>query len=104
MSDAKTKKKYRDWNEMGRGTKNLSILAALIGLAGCAILFGFVFMWLWNWIVPRIFRLPSISFWEGWGIVALAYLPFLPKLLAADIGEKNRIHKLRRRMKDVEQS
>ena len=59
-------------------------------------------MWLWNWIMPRIFSFPSINYWEGWGIVAMAYVLFQPKHLAANIGERRRIHKLRRKMEETE--
>lgn len=51
----------------------------LLGLAiagGMALLFGLVLMWLWNWLMPAIFGLPSISFWQAWGLVVLSHILF----------------------------
>ena len=52
---------------------------AVIGLliaAGMALLFGLVLMWLWNWLMPTIFGLPIISFWQAWGLVVLSHILF----------------------------
>lgn len=46
-------------------------LAALFGL-----LFGFLVKWLWNWLMPAIFNLPLITYWQAFGIVILAKLLF----------------------------
>ena len=43
------------------------ILAALI-----ALLLGFVVMLLWNWLMPEIFGLPEITFWQAWGLFLLS--------------------------------
>ena len=50
---------------------------AIVGLsiaAGLALLFGFILMWLWNWLMPDIFGLPTISFWQAWGLVLLSHI------------------------------
>lgn len=44
--------------------------------AGLALLFGFILMWLWNWLMPDIFGLPTISFWQAWGLVLLSHILF----------------------------
>jgi Ca2+/H+ antiporter, TMEM165/GDT1 family len=31
---------------------------------------------LWNWLMPALFRLPAISFWQGVGLLALSWLLF----------------------------
>jgi len=52
---------------------------AIVGLliaAGMALLFGLVLMWLWNWLMPVIFGLPTISFWQAWGLVVLCHILF----------------------------
>jgi hypothetical protein len=52
---------------------------AIIGLiiaAALALLFGLVLMWLWNWLMPEIFGLPVISFWQAWGLVVLSHILF----------------------------
>ena len=47
----------------------------VIGLlfsAVAALLFAVIVMWLWNWLLPDIFGLRSITFIEGWGLSYLA--------------------------------
>lgn len=44
--------------------------------AGLALLFGFILMWLWNWLMPDIFGLPIITFWQAWGLVVLSHILF----------------------------
>jgi uncharacterized membrane protein YgcG len=52
---------------------------------GIALLFGFiVFMfvggilvqWLWNWLLPDIFGLRRVTFWEALGLLALSRILF----------------------------
>jgi hypothetical protein len=46
-------------------------------LAGLlAFLLGFIVMHLWNWLMPVIFGLPKITYWQGWGLVLLAHILF----------------------------
>lgn len=52
------------------------IIGGVILMAGLALLFGFIVMWLWNWLMPEIFGLPVISYWQGWGLVVLAHILF----------------------------
>jgi hypothetical protein len=37
---------------------------------------GFVVQWLWNWLVPDIFALRRITFWEALGLLALCRILF----------------------------
>jgi hypothetical protein len=39
-------------------------------------LFGAVTMWLWNWLMPTIFKLPEIGFWKAIGLLLLAQIFF----------------------------
>jgi hypothetical protein len=48
--------------------------ALLIGLLG--LLFGYVVMWLWNWLMPELFGLGEIAFWQAVGLVILTRLLF----------------------------
>ncbi|MBN1574332.1 MAG: hypothetical protein JW984_14125 [Deltaproteobacteria bacterium] len=41
-----------------------------------ALLFGYVIMWLWNWLIPAIFGLDEITFWQAFGIIIMARLLF----------------------------
>ncbi len=49
--------------------------ATLLGIAGAVVLaglFGFGVKYLWNWLMPDIFGLRIINFWEAFGLVVLA--------------------------------
>lgn len=48
------------------------VLLGIIGIGALIILFGFVIMWLWNALMPDIFGLPTISYWQGIGLFILA--------------------------------
>ena len=41
-----------------------------------AFVFGWLVMLLWNWLMPVIFGLSTITFWQAWGLVVLAHLLF----------------------------
>jgi hypothetical protein len=46
-------------------------------LAGLfALVLGFVVQWLWNWLMPDIFGLNPISYWQAFGLLFLAKLLF----------------------------
>jgi len=50
------------------------IFFGIIAITGLAILFGFVIMWLWNWLMPDLFGLTTITYWQGVGLFILAKL------------------------------
>lgn len=52
------------------------VIMGLAGLAVLALLFGIFVKLLWNALMPAIFGLPEISFWQGVGIVVLAHIIF----------------------------
>src|SRR3989338_5870538 len=47
------------------------ILLGIIAIVGLAILFGFVIMWLWNWLMPELFGLPVVTYWQAVGLFIL---------------------------------
>jgi len=52
---------------------------AFIGLIfAClfALIFGFVVKWLWNMLMPAIFGLGAITFWQAFALIVLAKLLF----------------------------
>ena len=54
-------------------------LYTILGIAGAfllGLLFGNVIMWLWNWLMPNLFGLRTIGFWEGLGLFLLAKILF----------------------------
>ncbi len=48
------------------------ILIAIIGVA----VFGFVLKELWNWLMPAIFPVHAISFWQAVGLLVLSKILF----------------------------
>lgn len=65
----------------GNGKNKFSVIAIIgmvIGGLALAVLFAFLFGWvvmlLWNWLMPDIFGLPHISYWQGWGLVLLSHI------------------------------
>jgi len=53
-----------------------SVLAAILMIVLVALILGFPLMWLWNWLMPTIFNLPEITFWQALGLNALATILF----------------------------
>ena len=51
----------------------LSILAMSIGFS---ILLTYPVMWLWNWLMPTIFGLTTLTFWQTFGLTMLANMIF----------------------------
>jgi hypothetical protein len=43
------------------------VIAAFIG-------FGYFTMYLWNWLMPMLFHLPEITFWQTIGLMILSRL------------------------------
>jgi hypothetical protein len=53
--------------------------AIIVGLVTAVLLgfiFGIVVQYLWNWLMPEIFGLAEITYWQAFGIVILAHLIF----------------------------
>lgn len=46
----------------------------LIVLPLAFIGFGFAVKELWNWLMPTIFGLTTITFWQAWGLLALSWI------------------------------
>jgi hypothetical protein len=42
------------------------------------ILFGGPLMILWNWLMPTLFHLPEITFWQACGLQLLSIMLFRP--------------------------
>lgn len=47
----------------------------LVGI-GLAFLFGWVVMLLWNWLMPDIFGLKRLTYWQAWGLLILCHILF----------------------------
>ncbi len=57
--------------------------------AAMALLFGLIVMALWNWLMPEIFGLPLLGYWQAWGLVLLAHILF-------KVGHGGNSHPIRR--------
>src|SRR4030042_5320919 len=52
------------------------ILGGIILAFLMAFLLGYFVMILWNWLMPVIFVLTTITYWQAWGLVLLAHILF----------------------------
>lgn len=65
------------FNSMRRPFLRVSMIIGGVFLAAAlALLFGLLVMVLWNWIMPEVFGLPPLTYWQSWGIVLLAHILF----------------------------
>jgi hypothetical protein len=53
-----------------------SIIGGVFIAAMFALVFGALVMVLWNWLMPAIFGLVTIGYWQGFGLVLIAKLLF----------------------------
>jgi uncharacterized membrane protein len=68
------------------------LLLAVLSIFGVTIfgcIFGYIIMWLWNQLMPQIFGLPIISYWQGIGLFILARI--LLGTFASDNSNKSNI-------------
>ena len=64
------------WNDRNLPQKILiGIGFGILGI-GLIFVFGYVVMLLWNWLMPDIFGLKTISYWQAWGLLALCTILF----------------------------
>ena len=55
----------------------LTKIATVVGIVIlAALLLGVPLMYLWNWLMPTIFGLPTIGFWQAVGLNFLAGILF----------------------------
>lgn len=62
------------WNKLYDIGFGCSLIASLWTIV--ALIIGLPIKWLWNWIMPKLFGLPEISFWMAIGIALLASILF----------------------------
>ena len=67
----------KKWAETPKPMKVISyIILGILGTAALGIVFGFAIMLLWNWLMPNLFGLKGITYWQGIGIFILAKFIF----------------------------
>jgi hypothetical protein len=52
------------------------IAGAIVLGIGAFVLFTFVVMWLWNWLMPEVFSLGIVTFWQAAGLLVLSKILF----------------------------
>jgi hypothetical protein len=52
------------------------VLVGLVAATAMGLAFGFPVMWLWNWLMPSIFGLRAITFWQAVGLLILSHVLF----------------------------
>lgn len=66
------------------------LLGAAIVVLGTVILLSFVLclpvMWIWNWIMPELFGLATVTWTQAWGLNLLCGLLFRAKV---EVNNKN---------------
>jgi len=84
---------HTDWDMRKKprlGWRIMRIIGMVIGgvllAALLAFVLGFVVQWLWNWLMPGIFGLKQISYWQAFGLL------FLAKLLFGGLGHHGSPH------------
>ena len=50
------------------------IIGALIVAVVMAFVFGIIVKALWNWLMPEIFGLPEVTYWQAWGLLILGHI------------------------------
>ena len=53
--------------------ETIKAVATLLGMIAITmVLLGYPLMLLWNWLIPTIFNLPEITFWQAIGLNILS--------------------------------
>lgn len=92
----------RWWKQRTLGEQiALGIGLGILGLvlaAGLFALYGWIVMLLWNWLMPELFGLKTMNFWQALG------LPLLLMLLFMGVGGGNSERKDRKRKRELRRS
>jgi hypothetical protein len=52
------------------------VVLGLCALTALGLALGAAVMVLWNWLMPALFHLPAISYWQSVGVIVLCHLLF----------------------------
>jgi hypothetical protein len=52
------------------------IIKVLLFLILAIVVFGQIVYRLWNWLIPNLFHLPAVTFWQAVGLLALSWILF----------------------------
>jgi len=60
---------------------SIETIAAFIGMIAILIvLLGYPVMLLWNWLMPELFHLSEVTFWQAIGLNLLCTILFRPSI------------------------
>ena len=54
----------------------LTFLLSIILTVGVGLLIAFPVMWLWNYVIPDVFGLSTIVFWQAFALYTLSSILF----------------------------
>ena len=54
----------------------LTFLLSIILTVGIGLLIAFPVMWLWNYVIPDVFGLSTIVFWQAFALYTLSSILF----------------------------
>ncbi len=67
----------RKWYRVPKGLRIVSmVVVGLVTAAALGLVFGIFVRELWNWLMPELFGLKTITYWQAFGIVLLGHLVF----------------------------
>jgi len=56
----------------------IKIIAVLCGIVLFVFLYVWLFQVLWNWAMPWLFNLPTLTWLQAWGVSVLSGMLFKP--------------------------
>ena len=51
--------------------ESLKFVLKILVLIALSLLINFPVMWLWNWLMPYLFHLPALTYWQMYGLCFL---------------------------------
>jgi hypothetical protein len=81
--------------------KKLILMAplAIVGLLLFVSIGGWVVMLLWNWLMPELFGLKTLSYWQAWGLLILSSILFKGMRFGSDSGGRRSDRKRRQHLR-----
>jgi hypothetical protein len=90
------------WEDRSLPQKILvGICFGIVGI-GFVFLCGWIVMLLWNWLMPDIFGLKRLTYWQAWGLLILCHILFKGRSsgMSGRRSDRKRRRQLRRYMRE----
>lgn len=85
------------WEERSLPQKILLGIGFGVLGVGLLALFGWIVMLLWNWLMPEIFGLTRLNYWQSWGLLILSCILFKGVRFGSDESSSRRTDRKRRK-------